>query len=316
MNSARDATAEPLSSPVETVQQPESGADDALVRRQKQGARRCLMLLILAFSILTVSILPSRPAVVVSAADMTNSIGMRFREIPKGQFLMGAIPGDSLAEPDELPQHPVTISQPFLIGQFEVSQAEFREVVGSNPSWFQPGGGGDSDLPWWVDSDDLPVEMVSWSDAMLFCRILSERPEEIAAGRTYRLPTEAEWEYACRAGTTTRFHFGERFHRWAANMGQMHDHPLPRGSYPANRFGLHDMHGNVLEWCSDWHSDTYYSISPEQDPRGPDAADADHHVLRGGGWAFTAASCSFRDRILTHMTGASHGFRVVCELRP
>lgn len=247
------------------------------------------------------------------AAHMINSIGMRFRRIPLGEFLMGALPGDTQAGDDEHPQHRVSISRAFLLGQFEVSQAEYRQIMQRNPSRFQPGERGETDLNWWTNPDNLPVEMVSWYDAVEFCERLSALPSEVAAGRTYRLPTEAEWEYACRAGTTTRFHFGDVFRPRMANMNKFYDRPLVRGAFPPNGFGLFDMHGNVLEWCGDWHAPDYYAVSPVTDPQGPQFPDEDHHVLRGGGWAFPAASSSFRDRIPTQLKGPAHGFRVVCE---
>ncbi|MBO10987.1 MAG: hypothetical protein CMJ68_09505 [Planctomycetaceae bacterium] len=246
--------------------------------------------------------------------DLINSIGMRFRNIPAGQFLMGAIPNDMNAQDDEKPRHPVILTDNFFLGQFEVTQRQFHIVMGTNPSWFRRVGRGQEALGWSIDPDTLPVEMVSWQDAVEFCNRLGNLPEERTAGRRYRLPTEAEWEYACRAGTTTRFEFGEQFDGTAANMNRTRSHPLPCGSFAPNRFGLFDMHGNVLEWCSDWHSPTWYSNSPVKNPRGPESPDEDHHVLRGGGWGFPAASCSFRDRISTFMKGPSHGFRVVCEI--
>jgi len=248
------------------------------------------------------------------APHLTNNIGMEFRRVPPGGFLMGALPGDALAEQDERPQHCVSISRAFLLGQFEVSQAEYRRVMQQNPSRFQPGERGQNQLGWWANPEKFPVEMVSWYDAVDFCEKLSAHPAEVAAGRSYRLPTEAEWEYACRAGTTTRFQFGDVFRPDVANMNEIYDRPLACGSFPPNGFGFFDMHGNVLEWCLDWHSSEYYAASPETDPQGPQIPDEDHHVLRGGGWAFPAASCSFRDRIPTQLKGPAHGFRVVCEI--
>ncbi len=250
----------------------------------------------------------------VPPTDLMNSIGMRFRRVPAGTFLMGAAPGDDAAEQDERPQHEVVLTRSFLIGQFEVTQEQYERVTGENPSWFRPGGEGADRLGSWSDTSRFPVESVSWTEAVAFCEALSALPEERRAGRRYRLPTEAEWEYACRAGTTTRFAFGDAFRPRFANMNEVRDRPVEVGSYPPNDFGLFDMHGNVLEWCHDWHSDTYYAESPRVDPLGPEQPDADHRVLRGGGWAFEAASCSFRDRIPTQLKGASHGFRVVCEL--
>jgi len=248
-------------------------------------------------------------------SHLTNSIGMRFRRIPAGEFMMGALPDDKRADSDERPQHRVVISSSFLLGQFEVSQGEYVRVMEENPSWFQKGQKGASKLSSWTDIDDLPVEFVSWYDAVEFCQRLSALPEEISAGRSYRLPTEAEWEYACRAGTNTRFQFGNEFRPGTSNMNNIYQSTLSRGSFRPNDFGLYDMHGNVLEWCQDWHSPNYYSESTTIDPKGPAFPDEDHHVLRGGGWAFPAASCSFRDRIPTQLKGPSHGFRVVCEVQ-
>jgi len=255
---------------------------------------------------------PSTPVTLVPC-DLTNSIGMRFCRVPAGEFMMGAIPGDDLAEEDEKPQHLVRITEDFLIGQLEVTQEQYERVLGHNPAWFQPQGDGARQVASLPTTRQLPVEMVSWSDAVLFCRVLSEFPEEQAAGRTYRLPTEAEWEFACRAGTTTRFSFGPSFDGEQANMDRVMDRPVQGGRYPPNSLGLYDMHGNVLEWCSNWHSDSWYQESPKEDPLGPPEPDGDFHVLRGGGWKFPAASCSFRDRIMTSLRGSSHGFRVVCE---
>ena len=243
-------------------------------------------------------------------ADVINSVGMRFCRLPPGHFGMGARESDRSAEPDERPLHSVHISRSFLMGQFEVTQSEFESVMGANPSWFQADRGRKTPSS---SNQTLPVEMVSWFEAVEFCRRLSGLPEELKAGRTYRLPTEAEWEYACRGGTDSRFAFGDTFHGWEANMGNRWSHTLPGGSFRPNHFGLYDMHGNVLEWCHDWHSDTYYQHSPKVDPQGPSTPDADHHVLRGGGWAFRAASAAFRDRIPSHFKGPAHGFRIVCE---
>ncbi|MCG6157583.1 formylglycine-generating enzyme family protein [Rubinisphaera margarita] len=251
---------------------------------------------------------------------VTNSVGMRFVEIPAGTFTMGALDGDLLAERDEKPAHPVEITESFWLGQFEVTQAQYEAVTGENPSEFSPGGRG-ADAVSRYDTDQLPVEFVNWYEAHRFCEELSRLPEEVAAGRTYRLPTEAEWEYACRAGTTTRFSYGDVHDPKLANFLGDVGHPMPVGSYPPNPWGLFDMHGNVLEWCSDWHTEGYYAEcleqsgpdNPIEDPTGPDVPLEDAKVLRGGGHAFKAASASFRDNILPSRRGNSHGFRVVME---
>ncbi|TWT62747.1 formylglycine-generating enzyme family protein [Rubinisphaera italica] len=243
----------------------------------------------------------------------TNTIGMKFVTIPAGEFLMGAPETDLKAEEDEKPQHRVVITQDFHLGQFEVTQAQYAEVMGNNPSEFSKGGR-EADAVKNLQTDQFPVEFVNWYEANLFCKKISELPAEKAAGRSYRLPTEAEWEYACRAGTTTRFSFGkEPDPRYANYLGDI-GHPRPVGSYPPNPFGLYDMHGNVLEWCSDWHVDDYFQHSPVEDPTGPEEPIEDARVLRGGGHGFKAASSSFRDSILPNRRGNSHGFRVVMEV--
>ncbi|XZE50935.1 formylglycine-generating enzyme family protein [Planctomycetaceae bacterium SH248] len=243
---------------------------------------------------------------------MTNSIGMEFVEIPSGKFLMGAIPGDELANENENPQHEVTISKAFYFGRFEVTQRQYADVIGDNPSYFSAAGRGANDVSGWV-TDNFPVEMVNWFEATQYCEKLSNLPEEKAAGRTYRLPTEAEWEYACRAGTVTRFAFGAMADPKLVNFKGYVGRTQPVGSYPPNAWGLHDIQGNVLEWCSDWHTDDYYSVSPAVDPPGPEISPDDVRVLRGGGYAFTPASASFRDDIPPHFRGPGHGLRVVME---
>ena len=250
------------------------------------------------------------PAPLPDAEKTSNSIGMDFVWIPPGEFLMGAPDVDLLAESDEKPAHKVTLTRGYWLGQFEVTQQQYAAVMGKNPSEFSPGGRGEGAVRH-LDTSRLPVEFVNWYEAVSYCEQLSALPEEVAAGRSYRLPTEAEWEYACRAGTTTRFSFGDTHTRKDANYLGDVGHPLPVGSYPPNPFGLYDMHGNVLEWCADWHADDYYSHSPEVDPTGPEEPVEDVRVLRGGGHGFKAASSSFRDAILPNRRGNSHGFRVV-----
>lgn len=184
--------------------------------------------------------------------------------IPAGTFSMGSTSGGD----DERPVHEVTISQDFQLGQVEVTQAQWEAVMGmgSNPSNFS--------------GPDRPVEKVSWNDAQAFIAALNS-----LTGETFRLPTEAEWEYACRAGTTTEYHFGESFsgaENYAWNMLNSGGEAQDVGQKLPNEFGLYDMNGNVWEWCNDWYGMNYYSISPNTDPTGPETGGA--RVARGGSW--------------------------------
>jgi len=216
---------------------------------------------------------PERPAETVTSepsqptptppAMIRNSIGMRFKLIPAGSFMMGS--NSSNADDDESTIHRVTISRPFYIGVYEVTQEQYESVMGINPSHFR--------------GSNRPVESVSWNDAVEFCRRLSQME-----GVTYRLPTEAEWEYACRANTTTDYYWGsdsaERYTWYGQNSGyQTHD----VGQKRPNAWGLHDIAGNVWEWCSDWYDEDYYSRSPSRDPQGPSSGE--RRVLRGGSWS-------------------------------
>jgi formylglycine-generating enzyme required for sulfatase activity len=177
--------------------------------------------------------------------------------------------------------------------------------MGGNPSWFGPSGEGAA-LVGPAERPRLPVETVSYRDAAAFCRRLSARPEEKAAGRRYRLPSEAEWEYACRAGVCqTAYHFGSRLSPRDARFNGRGAHPLPVGSFRPNLFGLFDMHGNVWEWCADWYDEAYYKRGPTLDPTGPE--DGERRVLRGGGWSTPAALC--RSALRGHNTlNARHNY--------
>jgi formylglycine-generating enzyme required for sulfatase activity len=208
---------------------------------------------------------------------VTNSIGMKLVLIPAGEFLMGSPDSDTMAFDDEKPQHRVRITKPFYMGVYPVTQAEYERVMGKNPSHFQ----GDP---------NRPVESVSWDDAQEFCRKLSALSGE--AGATYRLPTEAQWEYACRAGSTTRWCFGDDekqlgdFAWFAKNSGnQTH----PAGQKKPNAWGLYDMHGNVWEWCEDWFDSDCYKKSATDDPMGPLGGSI--RVFRGGSWYYEARYC-------------------------
>ena len=212
---------------------------------------------------------------VLQLNSLTNSIGIKLMLIPKGKFLMGSSESEEKRDKDET-QHEVTISQNFYMGSTEVTQAQWQKVMRNKPSNFK--------------GDELPVERISWEEAVTFCKRLSEMPEEKKAGRKYRLPTESEWEYACRAGTTTPYHFGSQLNGRQANCdgtvpygtetkGPYLEKTSPVGTYPANTWGLCDMHGNVWEWCSDWFGGYSGSVT---DPSGP--ATGSYRVCRGGGW--------------------------------
>jgi formylglycine-generating enzyme required for sulfatase activity len=255
---------------------------------------------------------------------VTNSIGMKLAPIPAGKFLMGSPPTEAERDPEEL-QHEVVITRPFYLGVHEVTQGQYERVMGRNPSFFSAKNGG---------GPDHPVEQMQWKEAVAFCAQMSALPAEKEAGRVYRLPTEAEWEYACRAGTTTPFHFGTALSSAQANYNGNYPYggaargPYLRrtakvGSYPANAWGLHDMHGNVWEWCQDWYDPNYYKHSPKEDPKGPEkgvlptgfGADC-FLVVRGGCWLDEACGCrsAYRHRLMPSDPYRWTGFRVACDV--
>jgi formylglycine-generating enzyme required for sulfatase activity len=246
--------------------------------------------------------------------QIVNSIGMKLTRIPAGTFLMGSPDDEAERQASEGPRHEVAISRAFYLGVYPVLQREYMTVMRRNPSNF---GG----------NPENPVEQVSWEEAMAFCEALSALPKEKAAGRVYRLPTEAEWEYACRAGRTTPFHFGASASSKQANFngnypyggaaaGPYLQKTTKVGSYPANAWGLHDMHGNVWEWCADWYDENYYRNSPKTDPQGPQSGGA--RVRRGGSWSDDGRNCRAADRS-SYAPGYRYsyfGFRVACVLVP
>ncbi len=261
--------------------------------------------------------------------ELTNSIGMKFAHIPAGTFTMGSSRREAERDGKE-ERHPVTITQPFYIGAYEVTQAQYTAVMegvqdASNRSTFR--------------GADRPVENVEWKRAKQFCERLTARADEVAAGRKYRLPTEAEWEYACRSGTSTAFHFGDSLSADEANFngsypaGAAAAGPYLRctqevGSYQPNAFGLFDMHGNVAEWCADWYDPDYYQDSPEEDPLGPpfgvvatgftnNGNENFFVVVRGGCWVDDGRACrsAYRFRAMPNTQYRLIGFRVVCTVQ-
>lgn len=257
------------------------------------------------------------------AHDFGNSINLEMVAIPGGKFLMGTEDSElekiveKYSHVDlkwESPQHEVTF-QPFFMSKYLVTQAQWRAVAGlpkvsrnlrQNPSDFK--------------GDNLPVETISWEEATEFCQRLSK----LIIGYTYRLPSEAEWEYAARAGTTTPFHFGETITGNLANYrasetygaepkGEYRGKTIPVGSFPPNAFGLYDMHGNLWEWCEDdWH------ISYDGAPTDGSAWTKSKNitkVLRGGSWGLNPNNCRSAYRYGRFRFNRSNdiGFRVVCS---
>jgi formylglycine-generating enzyme required for sulfatase activity len=286
-------------------------------------------------------------------ATVVNALGMEFVLIPAGEFRMGSDESpESLARSfpqyererfeqlaDEAPLHTVRITRPFFLGRHEVTVGQFRRFLAESgyvPESIADGTGGygynleydpaksargdafEGRLqkygwrnPGFAQGNDHPVLNVTWNDAVAMARWLSGQE-----GRTYRLPTEAEWEYACRAGTRTRYYSGDdprslsrvanlfdadaaanwpAWRRYAIEAGDGHAFTAPVGSFAPNAFGLHDMIGNAWEWVSDWHDDRYYAVSPKNDPAGPAAGEV--RVRRGGSWHTWPlyARCAFRN---------------------
>ena len=230
--------------------------------------------------------------------DLGGGVKMEFVLIPAGKFTMGS-PETEKDRIDWETHHEVTINQPFYMGKYDVTQEQYEAVVGNNPSLFK--------------GPKNPVENVSWDDAQEFCAKLSKK-----TGNAARLPTEAEWEYACRAGTTTRFYSGDADSAldgvaWYTGNSNQTTHTV--GMKQANAWGLYDMHGNVWEWCEDWYGE--YAPGAAKDPKGPTTGTL--RVLRGGSWGCTSSNCRSANRhwnIPVRLYGSQFegkGFRVVAE---
>nr|WP_275415716.1 SAV_2336 N-terminal domain-related protein [Leptolyngbya sp. CCY15150] len=248
--------------------------------------------------------------------DSEQLIALNMIAIPGGTFTMGAPEGELESNDSERPQHEVTVP-PFCMSQTPITQAQWRIVAGYDPI--------DRKLdpdPSRFKSDHRPVERVSWDDAQEFCRRLS-----LKKGQVYRLPSEAEWEYACRAGTTTPFHFGEMLTTDLANYngnsnygdepkGVHHEETTDVGSFPGNPWGFYDMHGNVWEWCEDsWHNN--YKGAPEDGSAWISKNEKhENKVSRGGSWNFKPWHCrsAYRNYIIP-ADRSYYGFRVVCHAR-
>ena len=211
--------------------------------------------------------------------------------IPPGTFTMGSPSIEQYRDDDER-QHQVTLTKGFWLGKTEVTQEQWETVMGSNPSNFKGGRN--------------PVEQVSWNDAQDFCK---------KAGNGLRLPTEAEWEYACRAGSAAAYCFGDSVsglgdYVWYNYNSGSKTHPV--GGKKPNAWGLYDMHGNVWEWCEDWYDEDYYASSPREDPCNSTAGP--YRVVRGGSWNLISWICrsAFRYRYFPAYWYYFYGFRVCC----
>jgi formylglycine-generating enzyme required for sulfatase activity len=222
---------------------------------------------------------------------LANGIRLEMVSLPAGKFLMGSSDSDY-----EKPQHQVKVNS-FAIGKYPITQAQYQAVMGNNPSHFK-------------NNPQNPVENVSWNDAKAFCQKLSR-----ITGKTYRLPTEAEWEYACRAGTTTRYYFGDDDNQlgdYAWGRENSNDTTHPVGQKKPNGWGLYDMSGNVWEWCEDdWHDS--YAGAPDDGSAWLDNDNA-YPIVRGGSWYNSPSYCrsAFRSYYSRGGLHNSYGFRVVC----
>lgn len=228
--------------------------------------------------------------------ELGNGVKLEMVLIPAGEFMMGS-PGWEKGFDNEKPQHRVRITKPFYLGKYLVTQEQWEAVMDKNPSQFK--------------GPKNPVEEVSWDDCQQFLGKLNAK--STAGGGKFQLPTEAQWEYACRAGSTTRYCFGDEEsglgeYAWYDGNADRTTHLV--GEKKSNRWGLYDMHGNVWEWCQDFHADGYYKESPVDDPSGPSGGS--HRVYRGGCWDAPAGYCKSAYRPLGVPKGRSCrlGFRV------
>jgi formylglycine-generating enzyme required for sulfatase activity len=228
--------------------------------------------------------------------DLGDGVQLELVLIRPGSFTMGDDRGDN----DEKPAHKVAISKPFYLGRFEVTQEQWQAVMGANPSRFK--------------GAKNPVDRVSWEAAQSFIKKLNEK--FAASGMTFDLPTEAQWEYACRAGASSRFSFGDdeaglAEYGWFEGNAGGTTHPV--GQKKPNAWGLYDMYGNLWEWTADWYDGNYYNQSPASDPTGPTAVTS--RVLRGGSWSDPAVYCrsSYRYCLPPWFCVHCYGLRIGCR---
>ena len=243
--------------------------------------------------------------------DLGNGVTLDMVEIPGGTFIMGSPTSEENRSSSESPQHQVTVPS-FYMGKYELTQAQYQAIIGTNPSNFM--GRNPSNFK----GDNRPVEGVSWNNAVEFCKKLSQK-----TGKNYRLPSEAEWEYACRAGTTTPFYFGESITPDLVNYdgnrtyasaikGKDRQQTTDVGTFPPNSFGLYDMHGNVWEWCQDGYQDNYINAPTDGSAL---TSSSDYKLLRGGSWFDAPDYCRSAFRYFNYLDFNDDyiGFRVVCS---
>ncbi len=290
------------------------------------------------------ALVPNGIRVVTPGTFKSRFLGATLNLVHAGEFRMGS-PGDEPYRRIDESEHRVKISRTYYLGIHEITQDDFEIIMKLKPSYFADGSGGNAKVIG-LKTGRFPVEMVSWFDAVEFCNKLSEKDDlapfykladvkregksissatvTTLGGKGYRLPTEAEWEFACRAGTTTPFHYGKESSERTSNVKALLDtggygaspkwKELGRttavGSYPANDWGFFDMHGNAAEWCDDWYDKGYYSASPRENPRGPEQGA--HKAMRGGSWLVNDANCRSAARFfhLPSETTSYGGFRI------
>ena len=238
--------------------------------------------------------------------ELGGNVTMKLVLIPAGSFVMGSPASEKGRLKIEGPQHGVRISRPFYMGIYPVTQEQYEQIAEENQSKFR--------------SPSNPIENVTWYQAEAFCEKLSQK-----TGQLVRLPTEAQWEYACRAGTTTAFNVGKTISADDANFNGHVPYPgsksttwraktIPVGSFKPNAWGLYDMHGNVAQYCRDLYDDTYYARSPALDPPGPTKSKYRDHIVRGGGYSAEAAGVRSASRDACEIPRDHIGFRVIVEL--
>ena len=231
------------------------------------------------------------------SVDLGKGIKLEMVLVPAGEFMMGSPDSDKSGRGDERPQHRVRITKPFWLGKYLVTQEQWQAVIGNNPSEFK--------------GPKNPVDSVGWEDCRDFLKTLNEKFANTPV--KFSLPTEAQWEYACRAGSKSRYYYGDEDAKlaefaWFNDNSEEKTHPV--GQKKPNAWGLYDMHGNLFQWCADWYDGDYYKSSPASDPCGPSSGSL--HVDRGGCWNSLARGCcsAFRH---TNSPRADHfiGLRVM-----
>jgi formylglycine-generating enzyme required for sulfatase activity/serine/threonine protein kinase len=279
-------------------------------------------------AVIRLPVIRAQKSLIVDPAGMKLELVL----VPAGEFMMGAPDAEPGSLPEEKPQHRVKISNNFYMGKYPVTQEQFKKIMGWNPSFFSagvfPAGEGRTQVAG-MDTSRFPVENASWEDAQEFCEELS-----IHTGLVIGLPTEAQWEYTCRAGTTTPFHFGTQANGTEENCNGNHPYgtqekgpylgrPCPVGFYRPNPWGLYDMGGNIHQWCADYWGERYYHESPTVDPKGPpigtplyrDSTKTWHmdvRILRGGSWHSGPCRAAARSRWMQRVRNNQYGFRVIC----